>query len=1198
MKRSLAASSIISALFLAGCGADDQSYDLVERDPQQVTKRDIKTDQVYLYMPSMAKAPRYAVSMAPFMQGQEKLVRFFYTEEGLEVRQLSPDVISQAQINNNDFGRWSDIDTNLSPLLKLPGTYQDYRCKEDAYDDCTNKEEENKDDDVSWKDKKFFTPDYTKLAVLERDWDDLFTYSTGCYTAVGPARLATDWEGYELKDGALNIELEQDYQISNKWNCLVNALFQGNDGLDFNNLTFTVSNFYSFVPLDAVQSQDYEPVLYPKGDEDTFGMFASQVSRPDHLGNNTQDGNRIHYMHRFNPTQATVDYHLSDSFNVDPTTQFYKQITLDVIERINPQLTKVGVPAITLHEPSGKRSGDLRYNVINLIHEPLQNGLAGYGPSAVNPVTGEIVHAHVNQYSGVLESIAHRLWDRIAIQYNQGNVQPMPIEEGAFESTEPVTFSHSASSGQLGESSADLQGAVISNTLPPAAQTLASEPLENALKALNELNKIPQDTLTPVDLIKINELEKRLWAEHNMFPVSSLWSSTTEKMLPTMIVAGQSIDFTSEEAYVWADNEKTQLKGWDGLTIEQQTHVGRILAGIYYAKTLVHEIGHNLGLRHNFQGSNDDTNFFTKQQAHNHGLKYIPAYSSIMDYNPSMMDALPVFGLYDKAALRFAYKRQVEISTFGAEPDPSATSPEYFSLNAYDKELKAAFFAENSHLDPRLSDGVLSAAVNDAVLDDKWSDKVPGDKVLREFKYCTDGNVSLNTDCNRHDEGRNHSEINDYNWQRYYEHFPLNTQRNNRKNFDESTLSDYAIGRVNAFMNWRENIQMFDRMSQYIGWSDADRLFIAKTDPVCTGQRELWPVSDFNFDYFCGMAQGIDELRNNLVNIVIQPDHQCEVQDTTGEISYHALNEVIYQSAVRSQLDQGEVPRSCFHPAVESYLTNQGQTVLAEAGKMLNSGKAPNVNPKFNYVGMFDYYGFWPDKFAAMAALLERDGIRRTTDRTDSALVDLPYIIPTGGNGYIRYDLFKTLLDDIALGTNNAPTLLDAELFRDRQGKAVAPQGEFTIFEVDTKVEATPYYAKNLKRFYNLPHKGEYSLIEALLKLVVQFSDSQTGYYTNGDQLAQYVSLRSSNDHVSQLETFVRQNGQSYYAGPANGLALQMIQFINELNQLLDPSIDNNTLELKHITLTQFDDSEQQPKLFKLANRYQQVLEILPLDNR
>ncbi|KOO11198.1 hypothetical protein AKJ18_30345, partial [Vibrio xuii] len=88
--------------------------------------------------------------------------------------------------------------------------------------------------------------------------------------------------------------------------------------------------------------------------------------------------------------------------------------TKDVIDRINPQLEKVGVPKIRLHEPSGKLSGDLRYNVINLIDEPLDNGLAGYGPSAANPLTGEIVHAHVNQYSGVLRSISDRLWDRIA----------------------------------------------------------------------------------------------------------------------------------------------------------------------------------------------------------------------------------------------------------------------------------------------------------------------------------------------------------------------------------------------------------------------------------------------------------------------------------------------------------------------------------------------------------------------------------------------------------------------------------------------------------------------------------------------------------------------------------------------------------------------------------------------------------------
>ncbi|MBJ6907602.1 hypothetical protein, partial [Vibrio cholerae] len=81
------------------------------------------------------------------------------------------------------------------------------------------------------------------------------------------------------------------------------------------------------------------------------------------------------YLHRFNPKLPYIDYHLSDSFNQNAETLFFKQVTKEVIERINPQLAKVGVPQIRLHEPSGKQSGDLRYNVINLIDEPWDNGL-------------------------------------------------------------------------------------------------------------------------------------------------------------------------------------------------------------------------------------------------------------------------------------------------------------------------------------------------------------------------------------------------------------------------------------------------------------------------------------------------------------------------------------------------------------------------------------------------------------------------------------------------------------------------------------------------------------------------------------------------------------------------------------------------------------------------------------------------------
>ncbi len=93
--RKLALVSAI-ATALAGCGADDQAYDTLAKPDNLVSKTQIKTDQVYLYMPSMAKAPDYAVSMAPFTQGKEKLVTLKFegdvdsNESGsLQVRMIS-----------------------------------------------------------------------------------------------------------------------------------------------------------------------------------------------------------------------------------------------------------------------------------------------------------------------------------------------------------------------------------------------------------------------------------------------------------------------------------------------------------------------------------------------------------------------------------------------------------------------------------------------------------------------------------------------------------------------------------------------------------------------------------------------------------------------------------------------------------------------------------------------------------------------------------------------------------------------------------------------------------------------------------------------------------------------------------------------------------------------------------------------------
>lgn len=691
----------------------------------------------YVYVPSVENTPMNVTASRPFWLGEQKLVTFKFTEKTLEVLEIPTD----KRFNRNE--------NNFSPVFKLDIEHKDYRCLQDDFGECSNKEEEVTD--RSWHSKPYFKADFAKLTVLETNTlpEQLTNLFQKCFSDRGSAV-----KSLKMDADSLNITVERTMTAGIE--CADLESFD-----DLRNLTFKVNYHYSFVKLSKIAAKDYQPVTYPNTDQNTFGFFTTKTKKLTADNRETLDSD-LTLMNRWNPNRKEVTYYLNEAF-YDEDMKSIKDSTEKAMATINKSFEQAGVDMkINLADGRGKQVGDLRNSFLVLVKDPQASGVIGYGPTVANPLTGEILKGQVIMYYGSIRKYIQETYDELVLEA-QGKAELAESDSAALaqEVIKEGKFKNGVELNMLETQQA--QAAMRSELLK--AFTL-NDVVSNQVAAPVRINNVRNITVN-------NKLIERLKTEifsHDRIAKNYDLKDEVEEMSRHNLFHHSMVNWN--EAVGAAINESDidlkNAKPWNDLSdSEKDAMITKLMPNVWIP-TLVHEFGHNLGLRHNFSGSEDKDNYYSKEERAHHGIGRDVTYSSVMDYSYSSLNQLPIMGKYDIAALRFAYNRQLELKTGEIVSMPKGTL----------EEMKKA--------------GTIDT--------------------IKSFEYCTDEHTSVNAGCNRFDEGSNLKEIAEHYVRAYKKLYAKRNHRNNRLNFSSQTDGEYYSGVRGTFEGLRIFFESFDRI--------------------------------------------------------------------------------------------------------------------------------------------------------------------------------------------------------------------------------------------------------------------------------------------------------------------------------------------------------------------------------------------------
>ncbi len=928
--------------FVVGLSACTRTlpYKKIPLKENVISKSLIDTSAEYIYVPSTGATSRTIPDSRPFYLGHEKIVKLEMTWNALQAYEVEMDANYQGNPQNRRLA------------FEIPITHVEYHCQKDSLNNCTNQEEEN--NRISWDQKSEFIPDFSRVNVTEIG---LLPESIGrllpglsCMKEVSSKPL-----DYEVHQDYINFRIER--TMTNDIECV--------ETLDYlSDLTSSIVSNYSLVKLSTMSTQGYKVLNYPRTDERIFGFFKSERAYTD-VDNVSRINQEVHLLNRWGPRSEIV-YYLSDEFN-KPENELLKKAAYTTVIRVNDGLAIAKVPfRLRLEDPRGINTGDMRYNMIILVEDPVA-GLLGYGPSVVHPRTGEILTGRVAIYPGNIKQLVQRTYQEIR-EERQKKALPKGVQgkvvdkEGDHERAplgESVLADRGSSSLEKGENA--LRN-FLRNWKEPTGGSLPTQSgqLDFDKKVGGTEKQGTQDGGLSLTEDKRKELEKFMNSSvflsekydpknddlpMGLDPIDMLMSQRHSCLLRLQEAGMGGFELSSiDPGIIEALNEKFgsgELRAWEKLSASEKQFVLDLMMPESFAGILIHELGHNLGLRHNFDGSEDKENFYTKKEFARKDIDYVVQSSSVMEYLGGL-HGLPIFGKYDIAALRFGYRR----------------------------ELTKA-------------DGTILRLQGTLEEEEEKAARNKKDLELRKFKYCTDEGVGLNAGCKRFDSGTTYSEIADGLIQRYDAFIKRNAYRRSRAYFSLHNSVDYAMAVNGLFYDLRTFMEVSERVKYLSGIPYNDTKWV-------------------NDEFLVDLRQAAAKAGKFLKGVLETPDQTCIVgslinPSDTPDIDLFSKLKIITKQ--KKAMHCSELDFSKLLPPF-----NQS-VALGEVGRPFNDVKSLDLE---NWrLDQIDVRGSWIDKTLAAKYLFARRFQETAKQRRDlfdehtDSFMDLPEL---------REDLYASLL--------------------------------------------------------------------------------------------------------------------------------------------------------------------------------------------